>query len=119
MDSFLHKLMCLSIITSAGFYIAGQFDDKDILGFGEGQKVGNLVATANTNNGVAYFIDTDGNPKTAEYIATTTANSRGEIQMSAQLFNNEQRTITRMPLKKWRDFADQFQRVKERLATNK
>ena len=38
MDSFLHKLMCLSIITSAGFYIASQFEDKDILGFGEGQK---------------------------------------------------------------------------------
>lgn len=114
MDSFLHKLMCLSIITSAGFYIASQFEDKDILGFGEGQKIGNLVATANTPNGMVYYLDTDGNPKTAEYVATTTTSSHGEIQMSAQLLNNEQRQITSMPLKKWRDFSDQFQRVQER-----
>ena len=114
MDSFLHKLMCISIIASGGFYIAGQFEDKDILGFGEGQKIGSLVATANTPNGIVYYLDTDGNPKTAEYIATTTASSRGEIQMSAQLFNNEQRTITKMTLKKWRSFSDQFQRVQER-----
>lgn len=114
MDSLLHKLMCLSIITSAGFYITNQFKDKDILGFDEGQKIGNLVATANTPNGVIYYLDTDGNSKTAEYIATTTTSSRGEIQMSAQMLNNDQRQITRMTLKKWRDFSDQFQRVQER-----
>ena len=114
MDSILHKLMCLSIISSAAFYISNQFKDKDILWFGEGDKTGRLISTAEIPNGVIYYLDTDDNSKTAEYIATTTTSSRGEIQMSAQLFNNEQRTITQMPLKKWRDFSDQFQRVQER-----
>ena len=114
MDSILHKLMCLSVITSAGFYIASQFDNKDILGFGEGQKIGNLVATAQTNDGIAYFLDTDGNSKTAEYVALSKIGGRGELQMSAQLYNNEQRTITKMTLKKWRDMSDTFQKVQER-----
>ena len=115
MDNILHKLMCLSIISSAAFYINNQFEDKDILWFGERDKIGHLIATAEIPNGMIYFIDTDGYRKTAEYVATNQIGSKSEIQMSAQLFNNEQRTITQLPLKTWRKFSTQFQRVNERI----
>ena len=112
MDSILHKLMCLSIISSAAFYINNQFKDKDILWFGEGDKTGHLIATAEIPNGMIYFIDTDGYRKT---VATNQIGCKSEVQMSAQLFNNEQRTITQMPLKKWREFSTQFQRVDKQM----
>ena len=115
MDSILHKLMCLSIISSAAFYINNQFKDKDIVWFGEGDKIGHLIATAEIPNGMLYFIDTDGYRTTAEYVATNQIGCRSEVQMSAQLFNNEQRTITQMPLKKWREFSTQFQRVDKQM----
>lgn len=114
MDSFLHKLMCLSIIGSGTLFVTNQFKDKDFLWPNEGDKIGHLIATSEINDGIIYFIDADGNHKTAEYIASTKIGGRMEAQMAAQLFNNEQRVITHMKLSDWRDFSTQFQRVKER-----
>ena len=48
MDSLLHKLMCLSIITSATFYVTNQFQDKEVLWLTEGRKLAKLIGTANT-----------------------------------------------------------------------
>lgn len=114
MDSILHKLMCISIITSAVFYIIDQTKDKDFLGLSEGRKIGNLIGTANAMGSVLYYLDTDNNMKTAEYICSIKNGSQVETQMNAQIFNNEQRPITRMPLSKWRDMSDTFQKVMER-----
>ena len=113
MNGCLHNLMCLSVIISAGIYTTNQLKDKDFLGFNEGQKIGRLIGTTNSMNNTIYYIDTDNDLKSAEYISTIHAGSYAETQMSAQLFN-EKRVIECMPLKKWREFSDTFQMVKER-----
>lgn len=114
MDSLLHKLMCLSIITSATFYVTNQFQDKEVLWLTEGRKLAKLIGTANTSTGILYYLDTNNDPKTAEYITCVKTGSRAEAQMSAQLYNNRQKDITSMPLSKWRDISDTFQKVQER-----
>ena len=115
MGTTFRNLAYLSIIASAITYIMDNIDktDKDILGLGEGQKMGQLIGTTNSMNNTTYYIDTDNNLKTVEYISTIRAGSYAEAQMSAQLFNAKG-SINQIPLKKWREFSDTFQAVKER-----
>lgn len=113
MDSILHKLMCLSVIVAATVYTMKQFEAKDFLGPSDGQKIGQLIGTTNSMNCTTYYIDTDNNMKTAEYISTIRMGGHAESQMCLQSFNEKQQ-ITRMPLKKWREFSDTFQSAKTR-----
>ncbi len=113
MSALLRNLAYLGIIASTTSYVMNQFKDKDFLDPADGQKIGQLIGTTNSMNNTTYYIDTDNNTKTTEYISTIRGGSYAEAQMNAQLFNEKQ-VINRMPLKKWREFSDTFQAVKER-----
>lgn len=73
--------------------------------------IGTLIKSSIENDKTYYFIDTDKNLKTAEYVLTTQIGETSDIQLKAKIFNHSDKTPFQMSLAGWRSHSILFERV--------
>lgn len=71
-----------------------------------------LIKTETNGNCSYYFIDTDKNLKTAEYVLTTEIGSSEDIQLKSKISNHIDQSPFQMPLNKWRSYSSLFEHVR-------
>lgn len=109
-------LVKLAILTSLVSIGAQCYDQKSL--------PATLIKTETDGNCSYYFIDTDKNLKTAEYVLTTEIGSSEDIQLKAKILNHIDIQLKskisnhidqspfQMPLNKWRSYSSLFEHVR-------
>lgn len=70
-----------------------------------------LIKSTTENDKTYYFIDTDKNLKTAEYALFTEVGTSDDIQLKAEILNHTAPSPFQMPLEKWRQYSQLFERI--------
>lgn len=97
-------LVKLAILTSLVSIGTQCYDQKSLLA--------TLLKTETDGNCSYYFIDTDKNLKTAEYVLMTEIGSSKDIQLKSKISNHIDQSPFQMPLNKWRSHSSLFEHVR-------
>ena len=112
MDSKSTGCLCTLAFLGALIGITIQCCDKrESLSFKNQSVTGTLIKSTIENDKTYYFIDTDKNLKTAEYVLTTEIGETKDIQLKAKILNHTEKTPFQMSLGKWRSHSILFERV--------
>ena len=112
MDSKSTGCLCTLAFLGALIGITIQCCDKrESLSFKNQSVTGTLIKSTIENDKTYYFIDTDKNLKTAEYVLTTEIGETNDIQLKAKILNHTEQTPFQMSLGKWRSHSILFERV--------
>ena len=86
-------------------------DQRESLSLKNKGIIGSLIKSTTENDKTYYFIDTDNNLKTAEYVLTTEIGDTNDIQLKAKILNHSNKTPFQMSLGGWRSHSILFERV--------
>ncbi|MBR5130420.1 MAG: hypothetical protein IKV03_04265 [Alphaproteobacteria bacterium] len=112
MDSKSTGCLCTLAFLGALVGITIQCCDKrESLSLKNRGTIGTLIKSTTENDKTYYFIDTDKNLKTAEYVLTTEIGETSDIQLKAKILNHTDKTSFQMPLAGWRSHSILFERV--------